>query len=270
MPKKRKDGKKNPLEEQYKDERKRIKRQLKALEKRGYVLLDEDTYKILPNIPQRIQEGSVRKLKKITLEKIYKTVHYIDPETGVMVSGKRGRQIEREKSAEKAKRTRKIRKEIEEELAEEEEYEEQHPPEEKADEYEDGWGWYEPDYEDVDWEAIHEGDDIIDSLYDAIDKWTPSLLDTPEWKEIKRGRVQTAKTIIDSAINTYGRNQVAINARGHADELTTIFEKIAYGSDQPDEVAFELARFAAILYGRSLTMDESKEIVESAEGIYHE
>lgn len=84
-------------EQLYKQEVKRIKRQVKALEKRGY-----DVSKV--KIPKTLKGA-----QNLTLEKIYSKSTYVT-ETGKRVSGARGREIERARSARKAVRTRSTRK----------------------------------------------------------------------------------------------------------------------------------------------------------------
>lgn len=81
---------------QYKKEIQRIKRQMKSLEKRGYVF-DID----LPK--------SLRSARNLDLENLYKKAKYIDTDTGELISGKRGREMERSKRGRKAAETRKQR-----------------------------------------------------------------------------------------------------------------------------------------------------------------
>ena len=78
---------------QYKKEIQRIKRQMKSLEKRGYVF-DID----LPK--------SLRSARNLDLENLYKKAKYIDTETGELISGKRWREMERSKRGRKAAETR--------------------------------------------------------------------------------------------------------------------------------------------------------------------
>lgn len=91
---------------QYKQQQNRIKRLIKRLGERGYFFEKE----ILPEEPKRITQASVRKLKKITAENLYKVAKYIDPETGEILSGIEGRKLERHRAALKSAQTRKRRK----------------------------------------------------------------------------------------------------------------------------------------------------------------
>lgn len=72
---------------------------------RGYGSLEN----ALPKKPKTITPASVRKLKKITTEKLYKTADFTYFENGEprMVSGAKGRKIERQVASEKAVKTRK-------------------------------------------------------------------------------------------------------------------------------------------------------------------
>jgi hypothetical protein len=57
---------------------------------RGY-----DVPELLPKIPKKITEASVRRLKKITTEKLYKESRFIDFETGEILTSKEGQALER-------------------------------------------------------------------------------------------------------------------------------------------------------------------------------
>ena len=61
----------------YRKERQRIQRQINRMTKRGY-----DVPELLPKIPKKITEASVRRLKKLTTEKLYEESRFIDIETG--------------------------------------------------------------------------------------------------------------------------------------------------------------------------------------------
>lgn len=87
----------------YQKEVDRIKRQLKAIEKRGYIT---DNIKI---------PKSTKGAKNLTLEKIYNKAEYVDTETGEILTGKQGRELERSRSAQKARRTRKSKAQVQDE-----------------------------------------------------------------------------------------------------------------------------------------------------------
>lgn len=74
----------------YRRERQRIQRQINRMAKRGY-----DVPQLLPKIPKLITQASVRRLKRITTEKLYKESRFIDIETGEILTSKEGQTLER-------------------------------------------------------------------------------------------------------------------------------------------------------------------------------
>ena len=78
------------VKQAYRRERQRIQRQINRMTKRGY-----DVPELLPKIPKKITEASVRRLKKLTTEKLYKESRFIDFETGEILTSKEGRALER-------------------------------------------------------------------------------------------------------------------------------------------------------------------------------
>lgn len=78
------------VKQAYRRERQRIQRQINRMTKRGYDVPD-----LLPKIPKNITQASVRRLKKITTEKLYKESRFIDFETGEILTSKEGQTLER-------------------------------------------------------------------------------------------------------------------------------------------------------------------------------
>lgn len=97
----RKITKKAILKREYGKERSRLKQTLKRLEKRGYLIPDN----VLPPIPKRITQASVNRLTKIRPKELYEKIEYLDQETGEILTGSRGRILERKKAAEKRQKT---------------------------------------------------------------------------------------------------------------------------------------------------------------------
>lgn len=95
-----------------KDEYKRVRRSLLAkanrMAKHGYLIPEN----YIPAIPKKITKSSISRLKKLS-EKIVEKSQYVIFDTGEVISGKKGKQYERQKLAEKAKRTRKEKREAE-------------------------------------------------------------------------------------------------------------------------------------------------------------
>lgn len=79
-----------PTQQEYRRERQRIQRQINRMTNRGY-----DVPELLPKIPKKITEASVRRLKKLTTEKLYKESRFIDIETGEILTSKEGQELER-------------------------------------------------------------------------------------------------------------------------------------------------------------------------------
>lgn len=100
------------VKEAYKRERNRIQRQVNRMKKRGY----EFEKSPVPAIPKTITAGSVRRLQAITTKKLYEMAEFVDIETGEILPAKKGRALERRRSAVKARATR-IRKKREPEVS---------------------------------------------------------------------------------------------------------------------------------------------------------
>lgn len=95
------------LTDLYNKELNRIKRTIKAAKERGYEWEESP----LPKRPKRIRRESVEALKKKRPETFYKKARYVDKETGEILTGLQGRQLERKKAAQKAAETRRRAKE---------------------------------------------------------------------------------------------------------------------------------------------------------------
>lgn len=92
-------------EQEYKKELKRIQQFMRRAEKRGY-FWDKSP---IPKQPKKITPKSVDRLRKITPDVLYKKGEYVDQSTGEIISGTRGRKLERKLATEKATETRKAK-----------------------------------------------------------------------------------------------------------------------------------------------------------------
>lgn len=97
----------NTLKKQYTSQRRRIQRFIANAEKRGFRFSSKET--ILPKIPKKITKASINRLKKITADTLYRKATYLTDECDV-VSGWKGRLIERSNSGKKAAETRKLKR----------------------------------------------------------------------------------------------------------------------------------------------------------------
>lgn len=79
------------LKKEYMKQRKRIQSYLSRYRKLG---LEFDN--ILPKIPKKITEGSIRRLQKITPQKIQEKAIFIDTETGEVIEGKGAKKYAKE------------------------------------------------------------------------------------------------------------------------------------------------------------------------------
>lgn len=97
--------KQTQAERDYSKQVRRIKQFIRRAEKRGYQF-DED---VIPQRPKRITQASVRKLAKLTPEKLYQKAEYGGSASyGEVVTGVKGARLERSLRA-KAAETRKYR-----------------------------------------------------------------------------------------------------------------------------------------------------------------
>ena len=98
--------KQTPAERAYSKQVKRIKQFIRRAEKRGYQFSED----VLPLRPKRITQASVRKLAKLTPEKLYqKAVYGGLASAGEIVPATVGVKLERSLRAKKAAETRKYR-----------------------------------------------------------------------------------------------------------------------------------------------------------------
>ena len=82
------------LKKEYMKQRKRIQSYLSRYKKLG---LEFDN--VLPKIPKKITEGSIRRLQKITPQKIQEKAIFIDTETGEVIEGKGAKKYAKEFNA---------------------------------------------------------------------------------------------------------------------------------------------------------------------------
>ena len=98
--------KQTPAERAYSKQVNRIKQFIRRAEKRGYQFSED----VLPQRPKRVTQASVRKLAKLTPEKLYHKAVYGGISTeGEIVPGIEGVKLERSLRAKKAAETRKYR-----------------------------------------------------------------------------------------------------------------------------------------------------------------
>lgn len=102
------------VENEYLKERRRIQRAIRRMERNQYYI--NSMKPVLPPIPKRITPASVRRLKRITSESLYKRAVYLDVETGEIIPANIRRREVRREAARRAAQTRRTMREIKEEL----------------------------------------------------------------------------------------------------------------------------------------------------------
>ena len=78
----------NSTVQAYRKERKRIQSFIRRAEKRGYIFGEN----VLPTIPKKITQGSVRRLQKLTAKALYEKALWASPETGEALPARFGKQ----------------------------------------------------------------------------------------------------------------------------------------------------------------------------------
>lgn len=251
-------------EQLYKQEVKRIKRQVKALEKRGY-----DVSKV--KIPKTLKGA-----QNLTLEKIYGKSTYTTPE-GKKVKGTRGREIERIRSARKSARTRKASREYkrqEKELQDviqrsTQEYEERQRNREQERQP------YYPLMEDIILDTLIM---LIEQLESADVSWGVNRKGTvvPRSQRLQQAS-ESARTsllsMLNDAIANEGSNAVARRMSQSATdgELSVLVETMlhAYDSDEDNAIKAIQASYqelARIIKGNGLSLAETLEWSQRDEG----
>lgn len=96
---------KSPNEQLWAKEIRRLRQFIRRAEKRGFSYADS----IIPEKPAKVTKKSIQHLQSLTPDKLYGRATYIDPQTGVTLTGKQGRALERSRASTKAARTVAIR-----------------------------------------------------------------------------------------------------------------------------------------------------------------
>lgn len=248
-----------------------IKRKFKNIGKRGYVPLD-NVYK--DETPKRVLQKQLTKLKNIA-ENIYQFAKYYDPLKDKYIVGTERRKQERAEAARKGWETRRaneakrraeelVREQLEKQRADELLRKQQEEWEKKAREQAEG-----------EFHIPREIDQVLSMIEDLVNHWDESIIWSNSLKTVKRADKDTLKNILDGAIQSLGREQVAMNCLEHQDDLMDIVNRVLYESGDKYKqygvdsgrsgVQRDLNKFRELLYGRSLTVDESREISEMME-----
>lgn len=238
-------AKKKKRTSQYDKEVARIKRQIKALEKRGYRTLDIA-------IPKTLKGA-----RNLTLEKIYKKSQYIDRETGELLKGERGREIERSERSKKSAKTRAERK--------------------RQGQYSHGSSSQQSYYP-------RQADIILDNLIMLINKLEnadTSISYNRQGKAYpKRAEVayvaedcrQKLLDIVQEQVREKGSDAVAKVINDNMDDINALLDTMLYYNNE-DKVKASYTELVTIIKGGMLSEDELKywsEVDNSIDGNYGE
>lgn len=223
-----------PNQQEWNRQVNRIKNFIRNAQKRGFRFDDS----LIPTKPEVITKKRLQEIKSITPQKLYREATYIDPFTGIIMSGTERRTQERKIVARKAAETRKVRKaetETDEDL---------------------------PRYTDL----------VLQQVEDMIDNWEPPSTWSEWFAETKRRDKNTLKSMLDGAISSDGRDAVAKRCEEHATTIIGLTERILYDSgknirDKSGRIIVEnmlvyINEFSAIIMGRPLTVEESAQYAD--------
>ena len=271
------------IQAQYNKERGRIKRLKTNLEKQGYIFPNEN---ILPAIPKRVTEGSIRKLQRISQGTVARKGLYVKPETGETITGRtqyakthkpKGNKHKTKKTPrKKAKKTRSdyYKKSSKKKGT-------KFPPTEAE---EVVYNTFEEiTYEKIEPQQLYHVDDSGYSYKESVDTrlfedflaklntWEPKS----EWSKslinIKNRDVQKTAKILTEGVKKYGLIQVAKNINENAYEVSEIIYAAMYVGSGKDFIAERnniqrnFIRLEEILGGHILDQDETQEFADQVE-----
>lgn len=251
MVKKRKTTK---VRAEYNKERRRIQNFLRRAEKRGYI----GTEDILPPIPKTVTQASVRRLKKLTANELYKKMKFVDRETGAIYSGTRGREIERERAGKKSAKTRRGNQEAEAEFWTSESSRRV------------GGSSSIPDGGEIIYDNIV--DEIIRRLTEPIKAEAISFYYGRKFKrttrlmELVQKRAQELVAFIDSITKKDGKSAIGWRLQDHAMELQQYIDYLLYASSS-EQVELAFQAIMRVMKGAELTQSE-KELVNAVAETY--
>lgn len=221
------------VKDEYQKELNRIKRFVKTANKRGYSF---DTNPI-PKEVKNPTKKSVERLKKITSQSLYSKATYFDPILQVRVSGTEEQKLIRSRSSKKAAQKRKSKKISSGKTIA------GHPP------------------SDV--------EDILTYVEELLSGWSPLGNWSRSYTTLKENDTRILRNVLNGAIAELGREQVARNVEANATEVKQLAWHICYGSSdfKWQDIEGEITRITEIIHGRVLSVNESKELTDIAEGV---
>lgn len=245
------------LERQYSKERQRIQRFIRSAERRGYVFPKNS----LPSKPKRITPASVERLKKITPAKLYEKAEYIVAETGEVVSGRKGRILERQRASRKGARTRERNKREKESL---ERYKQRRREELEDEEDYENWVKMRRELDDMERQQFDDQDYADEvSEGEATYQWILKRIEEEE-HTVKRAAGKL-RQLLDDEINKYGKDTVMRSIAQVDDEIRAEVEGELYYRNTVQDTEVHLFNIRKLISGEAPTMKEAKEANEFAE-----
>lgn len=226
-------AKNTTVKDEYQKELKRINRFVKLAHKRGYSF---DTNPI-PKEVKNPTKKSVERLKKITSETLYSKATYFDPILQVRVSGTEEQKLIRSRSSKKAAQKR-ISKKIN-------------------------------SGETIAGQPPSDVEDILTYVEELLSGWSPLGHWSRSYTTLKENDTRILRNVLNGAIAELGREQVARNVEANATEVKQLAWHICYGSSdfKWEDIEGEITRITEIIRGRVLSVNESKELTDIAEGV---
>lgn len=240
---KRKTTKSSLAKKQYNQQVSRIKRFIKSAEARGYRF--ENKSKLIPDKPKRITQASVKKLKKITPEKLYGKATYLS-DSGKIISGTQGRKEERSISSKKAAKTIKLKKLAIQQQKEIPSWEEQRRQQDKIQ--------LERLQQDSEYRQLFtQGNIIYNQIMDMIN-------------DIARDHKKAAEHllgILQSEINTYGKEDVMRSIGQAPEEVLEIVDIVLRYNPGDNRHDTAIKEFAMLIKGTIPTAEELRQIQDA-------
>ena len=234
MAKKRKQ---TEAEKLYSKQLKRIKQFIRRAEKRGFVF-EED---IIPQKPKKVTKASVRKLEKLTPEKLYKKSLYVDEPTGEIEEAQKRLKEERKQRARKAAKTKKERQK-------------------------QRRSWSFKDAEKHREQLPSEGKEVFKNI---IDDFVSRLQIDTSWVGRKRRRpVALQETIhsqsvllslINQQIALFGEEEIGNRLQANSDNLSELISIVLWDS-KAEAIQSATRLFMEIVIGNSLTPSQLQDL----------
>ena len=226
-----------PAEQAYNKELRRIKRFIKAAEKRGFIF----NLKIIPPRPKKITKESVQRLKKITPETLYKKSSYQTDDFQIL-SGEEGRNLERSRAAKKATETARRKKQ-----ASTPSYQNPTTP-----------------------QGPRKGPpSIVDSVLATIEELIARFPDGNIWTDWQEKLHRKHNNMLEGMLNTqimlYGRATIAYRFEQAAAQVVDLAEQIIYGDSKEDDFQIDIQAMARIIKGENLNSEEILDSLDLAE-----